>query len=171
SDRQAMAILNGQPQTRRVVAVGPRAGTGPRPPHPLGGPALPAGPPAPGRAAPLGRGPGPGGRPGAAALAPPGLAPAPPPAVSALDGVIAGHRLRLHVVGETASLDFGALLAWSTLTTAVRDAQPDRYLVQLRPGSNADEVAAAVQAQEPDFLTVTVSHVGPDSDGNAINTL
>src|SRR5262249_31381121 len=90
---------------------------------------------------------------------------------STFDGVIAGHPLRLHVVGETASLDFGALLGWSTLAAVAPDAQPDRYLVKLRPGSDPDGFAAAVQAQEPDFLTVTVSRAGPDSDGDAINAI
>src|SRR5262249_54826368 len=90
---------------------------------------------------------------------------------STFDGVIAGHPVRLHVVGEVGTLSYNALFGWSTLTAAVPDAQPDRYLVKLRPGSDANDFAAAVRAQEPDFLTVSVSRVSSDSDGDAINAV
>ena len=70
---------------------------------------------------------------------------------SSFDGVIAGRPLRLHVVGEITATDFGTALDWSTLTAADSGAEPDRYVVQLRPGADADAYAAAVQAQEPDF--------------------
>ena len=83
---------------------------------------------------------------------------------SSFDGVIAGRPLRLHVVGEITATDFGAALDWSTLTAADPDAEPDRYLVQLRPGSDSDAYTAAVEAQEPDFLTVTVNRVASRSD-------
>src|SRR5262249_24612629 len=76
--------------------------------------------------------------------------------------------LRRHVVGEIGTLSFGAVFGWSTLTAAVPQAQPDRYLVQLRPGSDADRFAATIRAQEPDFLTATVSRVGPDANGDAV---
>jgi len=171
SDRQAMAILNGQPQTQRVVAVSQSAVTVPGLADPVDGLAFRDDPRDLGWSASLVRGRWLGEMPGEVLLTRRVLDQAHLDVGSTFDGLIAGHRLRLRVVGETASLDFGALLAWSTLTTAAPDTQPDRYLVQLRPGSNADDVGAAVQAQEPDFLTVTVSHVGPDSDGDAINTL
>jgi putative ABC transport system permease protein len=90
---------------------------------------------------------------------------------STFDGIIAGRPLRLHVVGELASIDFGAALNWSTLTAAEPDAEPDRYAVQLRPGADADGYAAAVQAQEPDFLTVTATPAASDSDADAITAI
>jgi putative ABC transport system permease protein len=74
-------------------------------------------------------------------------------------------------VGEITALNFGALLNWSTLTAAEPVAKPDRYFVQLRPGSNADGYAAAVQAQEPDFLTVAVNRAGSDSAIDTINAI
>jgi putative ABC transport system permease protein len=171
SDRRVMAILTGQPQSQQVVAVGPGAVVVPGLADPVDGLAFRDDPRSLGWSAALVRGRWPGDRPGEVLLTRRVLDQAHLDVGSTFDGVIAGHPLRLHVVGETASLTFGALLGWSTLTAAQPDAQPDRYLVQLRPGSNADGFAAAVQAQEPDFLTVTVSRVGPDSGGDAINTI
>jgi putative ABC transport system permease protein len=66
------------------------------------------------------------------------------------------------------------VLDWSTITTADPGAQPDRYVVQLGPGSNADAYADAVKAQQPDFLTVTPNPATLESSSdtiNAINTL
>ena len=171
SDRRVMAILTGQPQTQQVVAVGQGAVVVPGLADPVDGLAFRDDPRSLGWSAALVRGRWLGDRPGEVLLTRRVLDQAHLDVGSSFDGVIAGHPLRLHVVGETASLDFGALLGWSTLTAAAPDAQPDRYLVRLRPGSNADGFAAAVQAQEPDFLTVTVSRVGPDSGGDAINTI
>jgi hypothetical protein len=74
-------------------------------------------------------------------------------------------------VGEITAVDFGALLDWSTLTATDPGAEPDRYVVQLRPGANADAYAAAVQAQEPDFLTVTPNRAAQESTSDTINTL
>ena len=56
-------------------------------------------------------------------------------------------------MGEITSLT-SAALNWPTLTAADPDAEPDRYLVQLRPGADPETYAAAVGAQEPDSLTV-----------------
>ena len=78
---------------------------------------------------------------------------------SSVDGVIAGRPLRLHVVGEITATDFGAALDWSTLTDADPAAVPDRYVVQLRPGADAEAYAAAVRAREPDFLQACRLHV------------
>jgi putative ABC transport system permease protein len=74
-------------------------------------------------------------------------------------------------VGEITATDFGAALDWSTLTAADPGAEPDRYVVQLRPGSDADAYAAAVQAQEPDFLTVTPNRAAHEATNDTINTV
>jgi len=171
SDRRVMAILTGQPQTRQVVAVRQGAVVVPGLADPVDGLAFRDDPRSLGWSASLVRGRWLGERPGEVLLTRRVLEQAHLDVGSTFDGVIAGHPLRFHVVGETASLSFGVLLGWSTLTAAAPDAQPDRYLVQLRPGSDADSFAAAIRAQEPDFLTVTVSRVGPDSSGDAINTI
>jgi putative ABC transport system permease protein len=63
------------------------------------------------------------------------------------------------------------MLNWSTLTAADPGAEPDRYVVQLQPGSDADAYAAAVRAQEPDFLTVTPNRAAQESTSDTINTL
>jgi putative ABC transport system permease protein len=75
------------------------------------------------------------------------------------------------VVGEITAVDFGAALDWSTLTAADSGAEPDRYVVQLRPGADADAYAAAVRAQEPDFLTVTPNRVAHESTSQTIDTI
>jgi putative ABC transport system permease protein len=171
SDRRVMAVLNGQPQTEQVVAVTQGAVVVPGLTDPVDALAFRNNSRSLGWSASLVRGRWLGERPGEVLLTRRVLDQAHLDVGSTFDGVIAGRPLRLHVVGETASLDFGALLGWSTLTAAVPDAQPDRYFVQLGPDSSADAFAAAVQAQEPDFLTVTVNRVGPDSDGDAINAI
>jgi putative ABC transport system permease protein len=90
---------------------------------------------------------------------------------SSFDGVIAGRRLRLHVVGEVTAVDFGAVLDWSTFAAADPGAEPNRYVVELRPGSDTDAYAAAVQAREPDFLTVTPNRASLESTSGTINTI
>ena len=171
NDPRVMAILNDQPQTQQVVAAAPGAIVVPGIADPVGGLAFRDDPRGLGWSAALVRGRWLGSNSGEVLLTRGVLDQAHLDVGSTFDGVIAGHPLRLHVVGETASLNFGALLGWSTLTAATPDVQPDRYLVQLRPGSDADGFAAAVRAQEPDFLTVTVSQARPDAAGNAINTI
>ena len=66
-----------------------------------------------------------------------------------------------HVFSVSARPDrvFGAALDWSTLTAADSGAEPDRYVVQLRPGADAEAYAAAVWAREPDFLQACRLHV------------
>ena len=173
SDRRIMAILNGQPQTQQVVAVRHGPVVVPGLADPVDSVAFRDDPRSLGwSTSNLVRGRWLGERPGEVLLRRSVLDQAQLDVGSTFDGVIAGRPLRLHVVGEIASLDFGAVLNWSTLTAAEPDAQPDRYFVQLRPGSNADGYAAAVQAQEPDFLTVTVNRgVASDSTSDAINTI
>jgi len=171
SDNRVMAILTGQPQTQQVVAVGRGTVVVPGLDYPVDSIAFRGDPRDIGWSATLVRGRWLGQGPGEVLLTRRVLDQAHLDVGSTFDAVIAGRPLRLHVVGETGSLSFGALLAWSTLTTAQPQVQPDRYLVQLRPGSNADGFAAAVQAQEPDFLTITVSRAGLDDSANAINTL
>jgi putative ABC transport system permease protein len=85
--------------------------------------------------------------------------------------LIAGRPFRLHVVEEITAPDFGAALDWSTLAAADPAAEPGRYVVQLRPGSNADAYAATVRAQEPDFLTVTPNQAAQQSTRDTLNTL
>jgi putative ABC transport system permease protein len=76
-------------------------------------------------------------------------------------------------VGENSAHNAGyaADFNWSTLAAALPDAQPDRYDVVLRPGSDADGYAAAVRGEEPDFLTVTVNHVSSNATIDAINAI
>jgi putative ABC transport system permease protein len=90
---------------------------------------------------------------------------------SYFDGEVAGRPLRLHVVGEITATDFGVLLNWPTLTAADPDAEPDRYVVQLRPGSDADAYAAAVQAQDPDSLTVEADRAATEATNESLDAL
>jgi putative ABC transport system permease protein len=89
------------------------------------------------------------------------------------DAVLAGRPLHLHVVGEVSALNAGyaAFFNWSTLAAALPDAQPDRYDVVLKPGSDPDGYAAAVRGLEPDFLTVTVNHVSSNDTIDAMNAI
>jgi putative ABC transport system permease protein len=171
SDRRVMAILNDQPQTRRVLAARNGPVVVPGLTDPVDSVAFRGDPRSLGWSAFLVRGRWPGASPGEVLLRRSVLDQAGLHVGSSFDGVIAGHPLRLHVVGEVTAVDFGAVLAWSTLTAADPGAEPDRYVVQLRPGSNADAYAAAVQAQEPDFLTVTPNRAAQDSTSDTINTL
>jgi putative ABC transport system permease protein len=171
SDSRVLAILNGQPQTRQVVAVGHGSVVVPGVAHPVDSGAFRDDPRGLGWSAMLVRGRWLGASPGEVLLTRAVLDQAHLDVGSAFDGVIAGHPLRLHVVGEITSTDYGAWLNWSTLTAAEPDAQPDRYFVQLRPDSNADDYAAAIQVQEPDFLTLTINRVASDADIDAMNAI
>jgi putative ABC transport system permease protein len=172
SDREVVAILSGQPQTQRVVAVRHGPVVVPGLADPVDSLAFRDDPRGIGWSASLIRGRWLSERPGEVLLRRSVLDQAKLDVGSTFDGVIAGRQLRLQVVGEVASLNFGALLGWSTLTAADPAAEPDRYLAQLRPGSNADAYAAAVQAREPDFLTVTVNRqIASNSSSDAINTI
>lgn len=93
---------------------------------------------------------------------------------SSFDGSIDGHQLRLHVVGEivsTTNLGHEAWFDWSTLVSTEPGAQPGGYAVRLRPGSDAAAYAAAVQAQEPDFLQVNAVQATSNSAYDAMNVI
>ena len=171
SDRRVMAILNDQPQTHRVLAAGNGPVVVPGLADPIDSIAFRGDPRSLGWSAFLVRGRWPGASPGEVLLRRSVLDQAGLDVGSSFDGVIAGRPLHLHVVGEITAVDFGAVLNWSTLTAADPGAEPDRYVVQLRPGSNADAYAAAVQAQEPDFLTMTPNRSAQASTSDTINTL
>jgi putative ABC transport system permease protein len=171
SDRRVMAVLDGQPQTERVVASRNGPVIVPGLADPVDSVAFRGDAPGVGWSAFLVRGRWPGANPGEVLLRRSVLDQAGLDVGSSFDGVIAGRPLRLHVVGEITATDFGAALAWSTLTAADPGAEPDRYVVQLRPGSDADAYAAAVRAQEPDFLTVTPNQVANESTNETINTI
>jgi putative ABC transport system permease protein len=171
SDRRVMAILNDQPETQQVLAARNGSVVVPGLADPVDGVAFRGDAGSLGWSAFLVRGRWPGARPGEVLLRRSVLEQAHLDVGSSFDGVIAGRPLRLHVVGEVTAVDFGAVLNWSTLTAADPDAEPDRYVVQLRPGSNADAYAAAVRAQEPNFLTVDSNRVALDSTRGTLNTL
>ena len=82
--------------------------------------------------------------------------------------VIAGKPLELRIVGSCYCY-FSLGIDWATYNLAVPDAQPNDYLVQLRPGSKADAFVRRVAAAEPDFLFVEVNH--PDTGLNIENIL
>jgi putative ABC transport system permease protein len=171
SDRRVMAILDDQAQTRLVLAARNGPVVVPGLADPVDGVAFRGDAPSAGWSAFLVRGRWPGASSGEVLLLRSVLDQAHLDVGSFFDGVIAGRPLRLHVVGEITAVDFGAALNWSTLAAADPDAEPDRYVVQLRPGSNADAYAAAVRAQEPDFLTVEPNRVAQESTGDTLNTL
>jgi putative ABC transport system permease protein len=171
SDRRVMAILNDQPQTHRVLAARNGPVVVPGLADPVDSVAFRGDARSLGWSAFLVRGRWPGTSPGEVLLRRSVLEQAGLDVGSSFDGVIAGRPLRLHVVGEITATDFGALLDSSTLTAADPGAEPDRYVVQLQPGSDADAYAAAVQAQQPDFLTVTPNRAAHDATSDTINTI
>jgi putative ABC transport system permease protein len=171
SDRRLMAILDGQPQTRRVLAAGNGPVVVPGLADPVDSVAFRGDARGLGWSAFLVRGRWPGARPGEVLLRRSVLDQAGLDVGSSFEGVIAGRPLRLHVVGEINAVDFGAVLDWSTLAAADPGAEPDRYVVQLRPGADTDAYAAAVQAREPDFLTVIPNLASLESTSDTINTL
>jgi putative ABC transport system permease protein len=171
SDRRVMAILNDQPQTGRVLAAGNGPVVVPGLADPVDSIAFRGDPSGFGWSAFLVRGRWPGASPGEVLLRRSVLDQTGLDVGSSFDGVIAGRPLRLRVVGEVTAVDFGAVLDWSTFAAADPGADPDRYVVQLRPGSDADAYAATVQAREPDFLTVTPNRASLESTSGTINTL
>jgi putative ABC transport system permease protein len=171
SDPRVMAILDDQPQTHRVLAAGNGPVVVPGLADPVDSVAFRGDARGLGWSAFLVRGRWPGANPGEVLLRRSVLDQAGLDVGSSFEGVIAGRPLRLHVVGEVNAVDFGAVLDWSTLTAADPDAEPDRYVVQLRPGADADAYAAAVQAREPDFLTVIPNRASLESTSDTINTL
>jgi putative ABC transport system permease protein len=90
------------------------------------------------------------------------------------DAVLEGHPVRLQVVGE--DFNFNNLGSWvdmdfSTLARAKPDAAPQRYVVFLKPGSDAAAYARRVQATEPDFLVVSVTGAGSLSGITLLKTV
>src|SRR5262249_23469144 len=70
---------------------------------------------------------------------------------------INGRPLALRLVGEYFSFsNFGEVAAvdWSTYLQANPTAQPDAYLVDLRPGANVGAYSQRVAATAPDYLSV-----------------
>jgi putative ABC transport system permease protein len=171
SDRRAMAILNDQPQTRDILAARNGPVVVPGLTDPVDSVAFRGDPSQLGWSEFLVRGRWLGASPGEVLLRRSVLDQAGLDVGSTFDGVVAGRHLRLHVVGEITAVDFGALLNWPTLIAADPKAEPDRYVVQLRPGSDADGYAAAVQAQEPDFLTVEAHRAATGETRDTLNTI
>jgi putative ABC transport system permease protein len=171
SDDRVMDVLNGQPATSRVLAARNQAVTIPGLADPVDSVAFRGDAPSVGWSAFLVRGRWPGSGAGEVLLRRSVLEQAGLDVGSTFDGVIAGRPVRLHVVGEINAIDFGAALDWSTLAITDPGVEPDRYVVQLRPGRDADAYAAAVKAQEPDFLTVEPNRAAQQATSDTINTL
>jgi putative ABC transport system permease protein len=171
SDRRVMAILSDQPQTHRVLGAHNGPVVVPGLADPVDSVAFRGDARGLGWSAFLVRGRWLGERPGEVLLRRSVLDQAGLDVGSSFDGVIAGRPVRLRVVGEVTAVDFGAVLDWSTLSAVDPGAEPDRYVVQLIPGSDADAYAAAVGAQEPTFLTVTSNQAAQESTSDTINTI
>ncbi len=79
---------------------------------------------------------------------------------------VAGEPLNLRIVGSCYCFLFLAM-DWSSYNAAVPGVQPDSYIVQLRPGANADAYVKRVSASEPDFVfpQVNGSNSGFDIEG------
>jgi putative ABC transport system permease protein len=79
------------------------------------------------------------------------------------DAVVEGHPVRLRVVGEDfnfVSIGSSVEMDFSTLAQVKPDATPQRYVVFLKPGSDAAAYRRRVQATEPDFLVAFVTGAG-----------
>jgi putative ABC transport system permease protein len=64
---------------------------------------------------------------------------------------VAGRPLELRIVGSCYCY-FALGFDWATYNLAIPDAQPDDYVVQLRPGTNPDAYVKRISAAQPDFL-------------------
>ena len=170
SDARVMEVLNGRPETSRVLAARNQTVTIPGLAEPVDSVAFRGDAPDVGWSALLVRGSWPGGA-GEVLLRRSVLEQAGLDVGSSFDGVIAGRPVRLNVVGEINAIDFGAVLDWSTLAAADPGVEPDRYVAQLRPGRDAAAYAAAVRAQVPDFLTVEPNRTALQATSDTINTL
>jgi putative ABC transport system permease protein len=171
SDSHVMAVLTEQAQTRRVLAARNGQVVIPGLGDPVDGVVFRGDARSFGWSAFLVRGRWPSATPGEVLLRRSVLDQAGLDVGSSFDGVIAGRPLRFHVVGEVTAVDFGAVLDWPTLAAADPQVEPDRYVVQLRPGSDAEDYAAAVRAQEPDFLTVEPNRATTGETRDTIATL
>jgi putative ABC transport system permease protein len=171
SDKRVMTILTGDPHTQQVLAIGHGSVVIPGLADPLTGTALRGDSAGLGWSNWLVRGRWFGAAPGEILLPKAVLDEARLDVGSHFDGLVSGHPLRFHVVGEIVTSGRTATLDWSTLTAAEPNAEPDEYIVQVRPGSDTDGYAAAVQAQEPDFLTVYVNPTASNSTGDIMNAI
>jgi putative ABC transport system permease protein len=64
---------------------------------------------------------------------------------------VAGRPLDLRIVGSCYCY-FALGFDWATYNLAVPDAQPNDYVVQLRPGTNPDAYVKRISEAQPDFL-------------------
>ena len=88
------------------------------------------------------------------------------------DAVLEGKTVRLHIVGEDFNIFGGGYqgeMDFSTLAQAKADAAPQRYVVFLKPGSDAVAFSNRVQAVQPDFLVVSVTGLGSLSAVKTLN--
>lgn len=69
---------------------------------------------------------------------------------------IAGRQLELRIVGSCYCY-FSLGIDWAAYKLAVPDAQPNDYLVQLRPGVDADAYVKRISAAQPDVLFAEVN--------------
>lgn len=93
---------------------------------------------------------------------------------SYFDASVDGHPIRLRLVGEvfgTNNNGHTAWYDWATLASVEPPAQPLRYAVQLRPGTDAAAYAKAFQAQEPDSLQVSVPRATSVAAIDAVNVI
>lgn len=93
---------------------------------------------------------------------------------SYFDASINGHPIRLHLVGEvfgTNNNGHTAWYDWATLASVDPQAQPLRYAVGLRPGTDPAAYAKAFQAQEPDSLQVSVTRATSVAAIDAVNVI
>jgi putative ABC transport system permease protein len=77
---------------------------------------------------------------------------------------LAGKPIQLRLVGIYFTFDnFGqeAQVDWSSYQEADASAQPDYYLVDLKPGTNASVYSQSIAATAPDFLSVATGAAGP----------
>jgi putative ABC transport system permease protein len=83
-------------------------------------------------------------------------------------GAIHGSPLKLRIVGVVYDFTSGPgghilMLDWSSLTAAVPDLAPARYLVTLKPGSNVDTFVRRLAGAQPDLLDVQAASTGNTS--------
>lgn len=80
-----------------------------------------------------------------------------------IEVVLEGTPKTLHVTG-TCYCFFSLSMDWSTLASVAPAAVPSNYLVQLRPGTDANAYVKSISAAEPDFVAPQVN--GSDSGFN-----
>jgi putative ABC transport system permease protein len=155
SDSQLMATLDAQPETRRVIAISYDAFSVPQASTPVNAVAMR------GDSASLGF-PLLSGRwfagPGEAVVGTPFLKETHLAIGDTFTATTNGRSIQLRLVGEY--FDFNNLgreirLDWASYLQANPQAQPDAYLVDLRPGADVGAYGQRVAASAPDFVSVT----------------